>query len=79
MNFNNIGRNDPCPCGSGKKYKKCCYLKTQPHIEKQELIRLKIIDELMARAMKYHKDSYANAYDHFWNEEYPEDNLPAEL
>jgi len=18
------GRNDPCPCGSGKKYKKCC-------------------------------------------------------
>jgi SEC-C motif-containing protein len=22
-----IGRNDPCPCGSGKKYKKCCGLK----------------------------------------------------
>jgi preprotein translocase subunit SecA len=22
-----IGRNDPCFCGSGKKYKKCCYLK----------------------------------------------------
>ena len=22
-----IGRNDPCPCGSGKKYKKCCYNK----------------------------------------------------
>ncbi len=21
------GRNDPCPCGSGKKYKKCCGLK----------------------------------------------------
>lgn len=21
-----IGRNDPCPCGSGKKYKKCCGL-----------------------------------------------------
>ena len=20
-----IGRNDPCPCGSGKKYKKCCF------------------------------------------------------
>ncbi len=20
----NVGRNDPCPCGSGKKYKKCC-------------------------------------------------------
>ncbi|WP_202943861.1 SEC-C metal-binding domain-containing protein [Natranaerobius thermophilus] len=21
---NKIGRNEPCPCGSGKKYKKCC-------------------------------------------------------
>lgn len=20
-----IGRNDPCPCGSGRKYKKCCF------------------------------------------------------
>ena len=24
INTNKIGRNDPCPCGSGKKYKKCC-------------------------------------------------------
>jgi len=24
INYNKIGRNDPCPCGSGKKYKKCC-------------------------------------------------------
>jgi hypothetical protein len=23
-----IKRNDPCPCGSGKKYKKCCMDKT---------------------------------------------------
>jgi preprotein translocase subunit SecA len=22
-----VGRNDPCPCGSGKKYKQCCMLK----------------------------------------------------
>ena len=22
-----MGRNDPCHCGSGKKYKRCCYLK----------------------------------------------------
>ena len=30
-----IGRNAPCPCGSGKKYKKCCLLnpdgKPEPH------------------------------------------------
>lgn len=25
-----VGRNDPCPCGSGKKFKKCCYGKEVP-------------------------------------------------
>ncbi|MGY2049281.1 DUF1186 domain-containing protein [Methylobacterium sp. JK268] len=23
--YRDVGRNDPCPCGSGKKFKKCCY------------------------------------------------------
>jgi len=27
-----IGRNDPCPCGSGKKYKQCCYDKDQERL-----------------------------------------------
>ena len=30
----NTGRNDPCPCGSGKKYKKCC-------LPKEETAKLK--------------------------------------
>ena len=25
-NFGKVGRNEPCPCGSGKKYKRCCGL-----------------------------------------------------
>jgi uncharacterized protein len=25
-----VGRNDPCPCGSGKKFKKCCGSRTPP-------------------------------------------------
>lgn len=29
MRTNEVGRNDPCPCGSGKKYKKCCLLQDQ--------------------------------------------------
>ncbi|MCZ2097700.1 MAG: preprotein translocase subunit SecA [Anaerolineae bacterium] len=29
--FDNVGRNDPCPCGSGKKFKHCHY----PEIQKQ--------------------------------------------
>ena len=35
-----IGRNAPCPCGSGKKYKKCC-LSAQPEkrpVKKQRFI-----------------------------------------
>ncbi|MFV1967630.1 MAG: SEC-C metal-binding domain-containing protein [Pirellulaceae bacterium] len=25
MNRRRVSRNDPCPCGSGRKFKKCCY------------------------------------------------------
>jgi uncharacterized protein YecA (UPF0149 family) len=25
-----IGRNDSCPCGSGKKFKKCCLWRSDP-------------------------------------------------
>ena len=28
-----VGRNDPCPCGSGKKYKKCCISKAPENAE----------------------------------------------
>lgn len=30
-----IGRNDPCPCGSGKKYKQCCHKKKFPFGKKK--------------------------------------------
>ncbi|MBQ8759436.1 MAG: SEC-C domain-containing protein [Clostridia bacterium] len=29
-----VGRNDPCPCGSGLKYKKCCMLKNENSSDK---------------------------------------------
>ena len=28
MSSAKVGRNDPCPCGSGKKYKQCCERKS---------------------------------------------------
>ena len=35
--FRNVGRNDPCPCGSGKKFKKCCIGKAElPQIASHE-------------------------------------------
>ena len=35
-----IGRNDPCPCGSGKKYKKCCLNSTASTALSQNLERI---------------------------------------
>ena len=33
-----VGRNDPCPCGSGKKYKKCCEQKS--YLQKKTMTKL---------------------------------------
>jgi tetratricopeptide (TPR) repeat protein len=30
-----IGRNDPCPCGSGKKYKRCCQAREEARLAAQ--------------------------------------------
>ena len=32
-----IGRNEPCPCGSGKKYKKCCLKPATPTVEPEKV------------------------------------------
>jgi SEC-C motif-containing protein len=45
MNSSGIGRNDPCPCGSGVKYKKCCLDREPavssipPHLSPAELVQ----------------------------------------
>lgn len=36
-----VGRNDPCPCGSGKKYKKCCLNKPKQPVDLVESIQEK--------------------------------------
>ena len=43
-----IGRNDPCFCGSGKKYKKCCIEKEGVNIEEEIFSRMEIenMDEM---------------------------------
>ena len=35
-----IGRNDPCPCGSGKKYKQCCINKELLELDDNDLVRV---------------------------------------
>jgi len=43
-----VGRNDPCPCGSGKKYKKCCFAKDQERLHHSSEVAGVTTDELEA-------------------------------
>ena len=62
-----IGRNDPCPCGSGKKYKKCCFMLDQiRERDKQSKISGRVLDEYLA-LMQYvdmfsHKEQQFSIY-----------------
>ena len=49
INTAKIGRNDICPCGSGKKYKKCCMNKSN----EEQLKSLNLIDRFVAKAEWY--------------------------
>ena len=50
MNIKNIGRNDPCPCGSGKKFKQCCQNKQENQSETAKTRQLENIPTLFAKA-----------------------------
>lgn len=40
-----IGRNDPCPCGSGKKYKKCCLQRDEALAAQHRPVRQSVQEE----------------------------------
>jgi len=48
---NRIGRNDPCPCGSSKKYKKCCENKGGSQSEIPEEVFRKVQEHARGRLM----------------------------
>jgi hypothetical protein len=51
-----VGRNDPCPCGSGLKYKKCCALKSPMQKYKAEVISgHSAISNLFGRVQMYQR------------------------
>jgi hypothetical protein len=72
-----IGRNDPCPCGSGKKYKKCCLQKDVASAPRKSLdfgyesdltVRRKAIDKLDALLREtVYQDEVAEFIEEFWN------------
>lgn len=50
--FERVGRNEPCPCGSGKKYKKCCLPKHEEARQSIPKDRLQEMEELARRREK---------------------------
>jgi predicted O-linked N-acetylglucosamine transferase (SPINDLY family) len=55
MAFKKIGRNESCPCGSGKKYKVCCQQqtqKTESHATEETTVST---TELFAQGLQHHK------------------------
>lgn len=72
------GRNDPCPCGSGKKYKKCCLGKENLSVDLLWRRLGEAHDRLVHRLMKHARDVFgemalAEALDEFllWPDEDP--------
>jgi tetratricopeptide (TPR) repeat protein len=51
-----IGRNDPCPCGSGRKYKQCC-------LQKDAAAERAVLAETRARLHAEHAEHLANIAD----------------
>ena len=52
INYKSIGRNDPCPCGSGKKYKQCCQNKDVSGSDAAKNRLLESVPELFKKALK---------------------------
>jgi hypothetical protein len=69
FSLHRVGRNEPCPCGSGKKYKKCCL---PQHEEARKAVppkRLKEMEELAKVREQLAKD-IAKGYKLLFKEEY---------
>lgn len=79
------GRNDPCPCGSGKKYKKCCIDKSLPEMlqnhfqqyldsfwsyeEVNEMSTEEIIDKLASVGIAFEKEAFLKNVEEFYSAE----------
>ena len=73
--MNKAGRNDPCPCGSGKKYKKCCLAETFVQNGREESIRRRLVDELLNFYNKNYRDTIEEAHVIFWDDFVPQEQL----
>lgn len=75
------GRNDPCPCGSGKKYKNCCLNQDRTRRIRESAWRSDeqaTLDKLLALAQRPDlQPQYTVAFNLFWNGTYGMEGLSA--
>jgi hypothetical protein len=72
-----VGRNDPCPCGSGKKYKHC-HLPLEEAAQAEHLRLRRAVDTLMPRIIETARelpDAILPALQRFWNGKYTPEQL----
>jgi SEC-C motif len=72
-----IGRNDPCPCGSGKKYKHC-HLPIEEAAQAEQLRMRRAVDTLLPKVIDAARSRAADvpdAFARFWNAKYSPDQL----
>jgi HEAT repeat protein len=71
-----VGRNDPCPCGSGKKYKRCCLSKDEaqePTKTSATPKEIELRDRLLSFSGKErYKKEFEKAYQLFWRRPFRE-------
>lgn len=63
------GRNDPCPCGSGKKYKKCClsrHEEARKHVPREQVQEM----EERARANEKREKEVKRGFEFIFSEDY---------
>ena len=76
-----IGRNDPCPCGSGKKYKKCCLHKATSPVTSLGRRKIRRTEgELVPALMEYAQKCYRpGAMHEAWHEFTLWDDVPMDV
>lgn len=73
-----IGRNDPCPCGSGKKYKRCCLTTNYDKTGMEESIWKRLVQDLLRFFESHYQDSIEDALAIFWGDFNPMQYLDRE-
>ncbi|HJX39081.1 MAG TPA: SEC-C domain-containing protein [Anaerolineae bacterium] len=74
-----IGRNEPCPCGSGRKYKHCC-LRREIEGKFEAIGRERAWDTMMDKLLDFSREprfqrELVMAFDLFWNKTYDIDQV----